>query len=75
MMILKLFGRKLSWPNRGNIPVFLKKDRGYERKISTRAAGVQAEIRTDYLPNMNLKQYRYTNPLYQNYKEKITIYY
>jgi hypothetical protein len=56
MINWKGYGRKPSWLNLGTIPEFFWRDWRIPRKTSVRIADVAAEIRTEYLPNTNLRR-------------------
>jgi hypothetical protein len=49
-------------PHLVSIPVFVQRYRGIRRETTVTTVGVQAEIRTENLPNTSLERYRYANP-------------
>jgi hypothetical protein len=57
MMNVKGLGRKLSWPNRGIIPVFACR----ESKTKKKNTNISADIRTEHLPSTSPKCYIYSN--------------
>jgi hypothetical protein len=57
------YGRKPSWPDRGDIPVFTRTDWAKPWNTYFRILRVPAESRTRHLPSVNVERFHYTNLL------------